>query len=120
MHAHNHVSRSSDENQFFLNLNSINTYNQESTVAHNCHIKFKLLTSNSNRVSDWSAAKYPQFRSFTLPPFCGIVICSVCILSKSPIRNICQAKCTAVILGATLKTANFAEPVEKVREMLCI
>ena len=23
--AHNHVSRSSDENQFFLNLNSINT-----------------------------------------------------------------------------------------------
>ena len=44
----------------------------------------------------------------------------VSVLSSSPIRNILGAKGIAVIVGATLKTANFAEPVAKVREMLYI
>ena len=37
-----------------------------------------------------------------------------CALSTSPIRNILRAKCIAVIVAATLITANFAEPVAKV------
>ena len=91
-------------------------------IKFNAHIKFKLLTSNSNlphqiqiahityksltgqRLSQWTLSSVFT-PSFTLPPFCAIVLVSVCVLSSSPIRNILRAKCTAVIVGATLKTA---------------
>ena len=47
-----------------------------------------------------------------------IVLFRVCVLSNSLIKNILRAKCTAVIVGAMLKTANFAQAVANVKEML--